>query len=67
MAFRLHRQEDRFARLGVAIDRWTVALESEYPDLEDRAVMLFRLLGSGVGRWRSYTAQTIGPALRIRG
>jgi hypothetical protein len=33
---------------------WTVALESEYPDLEERAVMLFRLFGSGAGRWRSY-------------
>jgi hypothetical protein len=40
--------------LGKPPREWTAALESEYPDLEQRAVMLFRLFGSGTGRWRRY-------------
>lgn len=33
---------------------WAAALAAEYPDLQQRAVVLFRLFGSGAGPWSGY-------------
>ncbi len=39
---------------GKPPSEWTAALAVEYPDLQQRAIVLLRLFGSGAGPWSGY-------------
>jgi hypothetical protein len=42
---------------------WAAAVAAEYPDLRQRAVVLFRLFGSGAGPWSRYPSYEDVPEL----